>query len=296
MSKVSAIIPSRTELFLSQTVDDVFKKATGEIEVIVVLEGYWPEPPLQERPGLILIHHDQPMGLRKSINHGTDVATGEYIMKLDAHCLMAEGWDETLKADCDTDWIVIPRRYSLEPDGWKIREGRPTIDYEYISFPYLDELTSVRLGNKWYKRATDRKDILIDDNMSFQGSCWFIHRNYLINQIGPLDTVNYGRLNFILESEELGNKCWLSGGQVKINKKTWYAHLHKGKQYGRMYFIDKRDFRPGRKHHIKYWMHNLWPQQTRKFEWLVEHFWPVPTWPEDWKDEKYETEYLKLHP
>ena len=106
MSKVSVIIPSRTELFLSQTVDDVFKKATGEIEVIVVLEGYWPEPPLQERPGLILIHHDQPMGLRKSINHGTDVATGEYIMKLDAHCLMAEGWDETLKADCDTDWIV----------------------------------------------------------------------------------------------------------------------------------------------------------------------------------------------
>jgi hypothetical protein len=45
--------------------------------------------------------------------------------------------------------------------------------------------------------------------------------------------------------------------------------------------------------HADYWMHNRWPKQTRKFEWLIDHFWPVPTWPEDWRDPKYEAAYLE---
>jgi glycosyltransferase involved in cell wall biosynthesis len=284
--KVSVIIPTCNERFLPETVADVFAKAAGEVEVIVVEEGYYSG--LRDRPGLVVLHNETRQGMRQAINRALDAATGKYVMKLDAHCMMGEGWDETLKADCEEDWIVIPRRFSLDPEAWCIRTHRPTIDYEFIHFPYADEGNSVRQGGKWYERAAARLDVPFDNDMCFQGSCYFTRRDYL-QRLGGLQTEGYG--GFILESEELSFKAWLSGGQVKVNKKTWYAHLHKGKQFGRGYFINKWEMKRGRKYHIDYWMHNRWPGQTRTVEWLVNFFWPVPTWPDDWMDPKYEAEY-----
>ena len=40
---------------------------------------------------------------------------------------------------------------------------------------------------------------------------------------------------FTQEAQEISNATWLSGGRVMVNKKTWYAHYHKGhrgKGYG----------------------------------------------------------------
>lgn len=290
--RVSVVIPSRTELFLQNTIDDVLAKSAGDVEVIPVLDGYAPDPPLKEDPRVKPItimldpHHSH---MREAINAGVEAATGEYVMKLDAHCAMAPGWDEALKADCDDDWISVPSRYSLEPRTWDIRWHRPRVDYEFISFPYGDFLT-VKTSNKWFARMEERKDILVDDNMAFQGSCMFLKKSYF-ERLGPLQVEGYG--GFILDSEEMSNKCWLSGGRVVTNKKTWYAHLHKGKEFGRMYFINKWELRRGRKFHIDYWMHDRWPKATRKMEWLVDHFWPIPGWPADWRDPKYEQEYLK---
>ena len=97
---------------------------------------------------------------------------------------------------------------------------------------------------------------------------------------------------FILGDEELALKTWLSGGKVMVNKKTWYAHLHKGTG-NRGYFIDKRPMRKQRIFHIDYWMHDKWPKAIHKMEWFVERFWPIPSWPDDWKDPKYEQDYLR---
>ena len=47
---VSIIIPSRNEPFLQHTIDDILAKAAGEIEVIVVLDGYWPTFELKQDP------------------------------------------------------------------------------------------------------------------------------------------------------------------------------------------------------------------------------------------------------
>jgi hypothetical protein len=115
MAKVSILIPSRNEQFLPQTVDDIFAKAAGDIEVIAVLDGYWPDPILRDRPNLVLIHRGQAQGMRPAINSAARIAKGDFFMKCDAHCMFAKGFDETLKADCDGDWVVVPRRYSLDP-------------------------------------------------------------------------------------------------------------------------------------------------------------------------------------
>ena len=135
MDRLSVIIPSRNEEFLAKTVDDIFAKAQGDIEVVVILDEKDQE--LKPREGLDVKKKIGPPGLRSAMNQAIDTATGKYIMKLDAHCMLGEGFDEILKADCDEDWVVVPRRYSLNVDTepWSIKTERPIIDYEYFVFP-----------------------------------------------------------------------------------------------------------------------------------------------------------------
>ena len=70
---------------------------------IVVLDAYWPDPPLDPHKNLIVVHRGKVGGMRSNVNIGTRVATGKYIMKCDDHCMFGEGFDETLKADCEED-------------------------------------------------------------------------------------------------------------------------------------------------------------------------------------------------
>lgn len=291
----SVIIPARNEKYLQSTINDLIAKARHPVEIIAVCDGYWPDPPLTDHPSVHILHRGQPLGLRNAVNSAARMAHGRYLMKCDAHCMFEPDWDETLSADCDSDYLCIPRRVSLDPVNWCVAvTGRAPVDYEFISYPYRDMDVAVRMGNVWNQRARERADILIDDDMSFQGSCWFMHREYFLNRIGPLQEEGYG--TFVLEPEELGNKVWLSGGRVIINKKTQYAHWHKGKENGRGYFINRRELIRGRRYHIDYWMNDRWMQsgkQVRPYSWLIDHFWPVPGWPENWKE--LQPEESKLH-
>jgi hypothetical protein len=98
-------------------------------------------------------------------------------------------------------------------------------------------------------------------------------------RLGDADIEKYG--NFIQEFQELGLKVWLGGGQVKVNKKTWYAHLHKGKTYGRGYSLSGSGHKEGTEFATKYWMLDQWPERVHDLKWLIEKFSPVPSWPED---------------
>jgi len=287
MSKVSVIIPSRNEQFLPQTVEDIFAKATGEVEVIVTLDGYWPDPPLPDHDNLILIHRSKARGMRAAINAAASVATGEFLMKTDAHCMFAEGFDEVLQADCDGDWMVIPSRYSLDAENWCILEtGKRRVDYHYLSYP--DEPGKGIHGQVWNDRRRERfgkPEFDIDDEMSFQGSCWFMTRRHFWNFLGGMSEVGYG--TFIQEPQEIGLKTWLGGGRIVVNKKTWYAHLHKGRKYGRGYFLNKREAKRGNDYSCDFWFNNRWPSRIHDLEWLIDKFWPVPTWPEDWRKREH---------
>lgn len=284
MSKVSILIPSRNEQFLAPTVDDVFAKATGDIDVIVNLDGYWPDPPLKDRPGLQIVHHPEPIGMRPGINACAEFATGEYLMKLDAHCLLDAGFDEALQADCDEDWVAVPRRKRLDAENWCIQDvGKPDIDYIYLSYPddpndFGGKGLNGKLWNAKNQNESLRGDLIVD-LMSAQGSCWFMHKAYFY-ELELMDAESYG--TFWNEFQEIGLKCWLSGGRVVRNKKTWYAHLHKGKRYGRGYSLRRSLLKQGATHTNKWLrMGEAWHKQTLPLSWLIEKFWPVPSWPED---------------
>jgi hypothetical protein len=119
--------------------------------------------------------------------------------------------------------------------------------------------------------------------MSSQGSLWFMSKDYF-NYLELMDEENYG--TFPQEFQEIGLKCWLSGGEVKINKKTWYAHWHKGKKPDgtnvRNYYLDKRELVKTNEYVNRWMKEKVWHKQIHDFQWLLDKFKPVPGWVDDW--------------
>lgn len=280
--KVSVIIPARNERFLPQTVADILAQARGDIEVIVILDGYWPEPILEDDARLILIHRSTPRGMRDGINGAAAIAKGDYLLKCDAHCAFGEGFDVILAAECADNWIVVPRRYSLDAEAWQRAEKEP-IDAMHYFWPYAHPDDLGLHGRPWRQRARKRKDIWIDEEVTFQGSCWFMDKNHFHDRLQGLN--EHGYETFMGEPQEIGLKTQLGpwGGAIMRNKKTWYAHLHKGKTYGRMYSFSGSERQRGNAYSFDFWWRNRWTERAHDLEWLIDRFWPHPGWPEDWR-------------
>jgi glycosyltransferase involved in cell wall biosynthesis len=286
MSKLSVIIPSRNERFMPETVNDIFSKSTGDIEVIVVLEGGVPEQLPQKNKNLSYIVNEPAKGMRAAINAAVAVSRGEYLLKCDAHCMFEVGFDEVLKANMQDNWIVIPRRHSLDPINWTLdHNGKSGRDYHYLDFPAPDKPHDAGMhGVEWPQRSRERANnpkYDIDDTMSFQGSCWFMKKTWFTDFLGGMSEKGYG--SFSQEPQEIGNKTWLGGGEIKVNKLTWYAHLHKGKTYGRMYHQNNSEIVAGHLYSSRHWMNNEEPGILYEFKWLINKFSPVPGWPDNWQ-------------
>lgn len=252
--------------------------------MIAHLDGINAQVPNDKRVKSIL--STPPRGMRGGINAGVAISQGEYVMKLDAHCLMDEGFDLKLISEYENGTlsphtISVPRRKRLDADNWCIQDvGKIDVDYEYVCYPDnpADFGGAGLHGRQWNDRSRERVDdpkYAIDDLMSFQGSSWFTTREYF-DFLELMDDGNFG--TFAHEAQEIGFKAWLSGGRVVVNKKTWYAHLHKGKKHGRGYVLANSDRNKGTAFTNRWMKERVWHKQTLPFSWMLEHFWPVPTW------------------
>ena len=264
---VTIIIPSRKEPYLSKTIKDLLVKAKGEIEIIVVLDGYWEKAEdIVIDPRVNYLHFATSKGMRACINAGVLLAKGEYILKTDAHCLFAKGFDEQLVKDCEKHDVIVPRRYRLDPEKWEvIEDGRPPVDYESLDPVDLH-------GVRWEEKAIERKDVMIDEIVSAQGSCWFTPKKHF-ESVEGLDEDSYGK--FFLEFQEISFKTWLSGGRVLVNKNTSYAHWHKTD--GRGYSLDN-DREKAVEFMQKWRDDKAWSKQELKFESLIKKFSDMPGW------------------
>jgi len=291
MAKVSVIIPARKEPYLRETLRDLYANRAGEIETIVVLDGWEPEFPIPEYPELKILRNRTAQGMRPCVNAAAKAASGKYLMKMDAHCSIGEGWDAILKADCEDNWIVVPRRYWWDAPNWKpLIDQHGNIGYvEAMSYRYphrrpYDPYLTTRPDPA---RAERRKDIEIDEDMGCQGSLWFMQAAHF-KRLGGMSSYGYG--TFSSEPEEINLKTQLGPWQGKVmrNKKTWYAHWAKPNSHwlaapeaaGR---VTDEERRRGNLYCYDFWFNNRWSERVHDFEWLVEKFWPLPDWPEDWR-------------
>lgn len=280
--KTSIIIPSRNEPYTVKTINDLLNKASGDIEIIVVLDGWWmSSSDIVLDPKVNYIHFSKPIGMRGCINAGVAISKGEYILKTDAHCMFSQDYDEVLKQDCKDNWVVVPTRKRLDPDKWQvIKDGRPDINYLYLANPDDPSVWGGKglQAKEWREKNLDKSldDIKGSELMSAQGSCWFMKKRYFAF-LELMDEENYGE--FAKEMQEIGLKAWLSGGRLVRNKKCWYAHWHKPKSHGRGYSLSRNEWKRGTAYTNK-WLDKVgvaWHKQTLPLSWLIKKFNP-PGW------------------
>ena len=300
MKDLSVLIPARNEMFLQNTIDDVLKNSTADIEIIVVLDGQWPETPIVDHPRVSLVFNPVSIGQRAATNQAARASTAKYVMKLDAHCAMDKGFDTKLLEEFDPSWTVIPRMYNLHAFDWLCAKcGNKT--YQGPTPTKCEKCGSSELSRSlvWKPRLSRRSDSMrfdkelhfqywgsyekrpeakvpISDTMSCLGACWMLTRERYW-ELGGMDEEHgsWGQMG-----TEIACKSWLSGGRLCVNKKTWFAHMFRtqGGDFGFPYPQSGKQVSHARKHSQRLWLNDKWPTATRKFQWLVDHFAPVPDW------------------
>lgn len=306
---LSVIVVGRNEEFMRNTVNDVLEHSGKDTEVISVCDGYWPEPPLEDDPRLQVIHFTEPVGQRGATNAGASLSRAKYIMKMDAHCATDEGFDQKLTADMQPDWTMIPSMHRLHVFDWgcsgcgeRTYQGtkpakceecggeefyqhmvwEPRWQYEPTVAWRFDNNMQFQYWRKYHKRPEvqeEAKSGLIA-TMSCIGCCFLMERERFW-QLGGMDE---GHGSWGQFGTELACKAWLSGGQMMTSLKTWVGHLFRTGNFSRNgestwpYEIRQKDIDAARKYSRELWLKDRWPMATRKLEWLVERFKPVPSW------------------
>lgn len=307
--ELSIIIPGRNEAFMFHTVDDVLAHTGPETEVIAVCDGYWPTPVLPDNQRLQIIHFSEAVGQRAATNAGAALSRAKYLMKLDAHCSVEDGFDAKLLEKMQPDMTMIPSMHRLHAFDWhcngcgereyqgtkpaacKECKGtdftmamvwQPRFEYPATTTWRFDKTLHFQYWRSYRhtEKYKQEEPAGVVETMSCIGACFLMERERFW-ELGGMDE---GHGSWGQYGTELACKAWLSGGRMVTSLKTWFAHLFRTGNFGKNgesswpYPINQRDIDKAREHSRNLWMGDKWPNAKRPLSWLIEHFAPVPDW------------------
>jgi len=308
---LSVIIPGRKEEFFTRTVETILAKAKGDTEVIAVCDETWPDPPMQDHPRLVVVHTTTPYGQRGGVNVGARISRAKYIMKLDAHSSVDEGFDVKLIAPYEDGRLTpadttIPRMYNLHAFDWVC----PACQWRCYQSPVPTVCGQCKgevfeKAIVWQPRKSRRTDFArFDKEMHFQywtrfekenrpgyggdiadmmcsvGACFFMRRDRFW-ALGGMDEAHGGQAGWGQFGVEIACKSWLSGGRHVVNKTTWFSHMFRTNSgFTFPYKISGHDQERARIYSRDLWLNDKWPLAQRPLNWLIEKFAPVPGWSE----------------
>ena len=304
--ELSVIVPSRCEMFLSRTVEDLLKNMSGNTEIIVVLDGEWADPPLPKDDRVTVIHHSESIGQRAATNEAAKLSKAKYLMKCDAHCCFDEGFDVKMMAEMRDDWTMVPLMKNFhifdwvcEQCGWRKYQGptpekcgkcgsknvRRDIVWHAKSSPNsisycFDSEPHFQYFGEYSKRPEALAQGHLRQTMSLQGSCFIITRGKYF-ELNICDDEMFG--SWGSQGIEVACKTWLSGGEVRCNLNTWYAHMFRtqGGDFSFPYALPGTQVRKAKMKAKEIFFNNRWPQQIHPLSWLVKKFWPVRGWTQE---------------
>jgi hypothetical protein len=251
-----------------------------------------------------LVYHPVSVGQRAVTNEAAHLARAKYVMKLDAHCSVAQGFDKIMLADMQDDWTMVPTMRNLWAFDWvcnkcskhtyqgptpvKCAECDNTLvfsrEMKWIaknnpqSNSYtFDPTPHFQYFREFNKRPEGKGDIT--PTMSLQGSCFLMtKRHYFDLNVCDEEFGSWGS-----QGIEVAVKTWLSGGQVMVNHKTYYAHMFRtqGGDFGFPYPMSGKqvDFAKSRARDI--FFTGKFDKAIHPMSWLVERFWPIPFWTDE---------------
>jgi glycosyltransferase involved in cell wall biosynthesis len=220
--KLSVIIPSYKDPLSQHTIQSLLdtSKLGNQLEIIQVLDGYWPTFDLIDDPRVKFVHLGKNRGMRGAINAGISISSGEFIMRTDEHCKFAPDFDKIMTDSCKNNWILTAKRYFLDVVKWEVMTEHKPIITEKLIIQNGEKFA----GQRWSTRDEQEKDNIIVETMAMQGSMWLMPRAWWDKVIGELD-INYGPL--YQDSHEIVFKTWQAGGHLMVTKATWFAHKHR---------------------------------------------------------------------
>ena len=286
---------------MGRTLKDLNKNIEGNTEIVAILDGYLPDPPLDPDPRVTIIYNPVSVGQRAASNQAARLARGKYLMKVDAHCAFDKGFDvkmlDAFKETGDNvtmlplmrnlhvfDWVCSEghRRYQ-SPSGVCEDCGKPTTK-DIVWFPKpspktftfrFDKTLHFQYWGDLAKRPENIKGGNLRETMSIQGSCFMCTRSKWFElDICSEDFHSWGQ-----QGVEVACKTWLSGGRVISNLNTWYAHMFRtrGADFGFPYSNPQDKVNENREYSRQLFMKDNWPKAIHKFQWLLDKFNP-PDW------------------
>src|SRR3990167_1984275 len=309
--QLSICIPARNEEFLGRTIQDLLEHTSPEItEIIAILDGYLPNPPLPTNSRVTIIYNPVSVGQRAGTNQAAKIAKGKYILKLDAHCAIDQDFDlKMIKAmeELGENTTLIPLMKNMHIFDWVCSEGhrryqgpsgmcetcgKSTVkDIVWIAkkspntftfrvdktlhFQYFSELAKIPENIKGALKLDGTYDTNYRETFSIQGSCFMATREkYLELDLNSEDFHSWGQ-----QGAEVAFKTWLSGGRVIANLNTWYAHMFRtrGGDFGFPYPNPQNKVNENRELSRELFQKDKWPLATRKFQWILDKFNP-PDW------------------
>jgi ribosomal protein L37E len=321
MMELSILIPSRCEMFLKNTIEDVLKNIEADTEIIAVLDGQWADPPITQNERVNIIYTPEPIGQRAATNLACRLSHARYVMKIDAHCAFDKGFDrkmlEFFKIVGD-DVTAAPIMRNLWAFDWKcykcgkrtyqgptptkcVQCGRTdrlrrkliwigkhnpqSTSFCFDSTPHFQYYEDYKHREPY---ISDKRDKGYTETMSLQGSCFMATReNYWKKELCDESLGSWGN-----QGIEVACKTWLSGGRVLCNHRTWYAHMFRtqGGDFGFPYPQSGRQAGQTKKQVRDLFFNNKWPKAIHPLSWLVEKFWPINGWQQEDLDKLKEQE------
>lgn len=296
---LSILIPARNEMFLANTVDNIQSNIRGKTEIIVVLDGAWADPGVPDAPNVTVLYHNKAVGQRAATNEAARLSKAKYLMKIDAHCIVDEGFDVKMMQEMHDDWTMVPTMYNLHAFDWVCKNGHneyqgPTpvegckqcgepMERKIIfqrrerrksNFYRFDKTLHFQYWGDFANREEGKQEIA--PTLSLQGSCFMLTRDKYFE----LDICDEKHGSWGQQGVEVACKTWLSGGQVMVNKKTWYSHMFRtqGGDFGFPYKLSGSEVDRARKYSRDLFLEGKWDKAKHDLNWLLEKFRPVPEW------------------
>lgn len=227
---ITVIVPAyyKEEPYLNRTIDNIFRTAEGEVEVLVFLNGYTQK--VDER-AKVLANVSMNVGERTAMNCMAKTAKGEYLLRIDAHCdFLTPGWDKMMVEVTGPKTITVAILVYLyhsqanvgdeklharaKAEGWKDWHQVPGHWYGMCRLmPNMEA--------KWLKPNKEREYPTVVPNMCFTGCGWLIPLKFYW-ELGGADEMmpEMGAIG-----EEFAVKAWLNGGKVQSRTDVEIGHI-----------------------------------------------------------------------
>ena len=312
MKDLSILIPARNEMFLKRTIEDILENIEMDTEIIVVLDGDWSKPVLDQHDKVNVVYLSKSIGQRAATNLACRLSKAKYVMKLDAHCAMDKGFDrkmiETFKVVGDNVTLLPVMRnlwafdWKCHSCGWKIYQANgeegmrcgdcnskrmkrkmiwkgktnpQSTSYCFNAVPQFKYFEGYKHRPKYIENKKIKK---VTETMSIQGSCFMLSREkYWELNVCDEEFGSWGN-----QGIEVACKTWLTGGRVLVNHNTWYAHLFRTNHNLKFPWpVSGREQAKTKAKVRKAVYGGKLPKQKHPVSWLVEKFWPVPGWTDE---------------